>query len=308
MIETKSGKKSSATRVGLMCFLTQLTPLIPALLVGIIAGNHAAPLEQSLWRMFFTYALNFALFLPLMGKLLGVSLRSVWAGSKVAWRNLGYYVPICFFLTLVGFLLSVPVLNLLQVFGQQSSNELLELFGRLDRPYIIICWLLLSILIGPLYEEFFTRGLLLSALKPYGDFFAVLVSAAFFSIGHGNFSQMFVPFLSGMAWGYITLRTGSIKTAYLLHALNNAVSIIPQALGGLTRTNILLLTPLSYIILGVIGAFLLIKHRNRVLACLRPRTEVQPEYSRRRFLLNPLILLWLLYCIFNLILSVRPID
>lgn len=307
MMETSLDGKSLAVRVGFMHFLTILTPLIPMLLAGLITGNHAAPMEQSLWQMFLTYALNFALVLPLLGKLMGVSLRSAWNGSKVDWRNLGYYIPICFFLTLLGYLFSLPVLNLLQAFGQQSSNQSIAPFQSADRPHIVILWILLSVFIIPLYEEFFTHGLLLTALRPYGDFFAVLVSAFFFSINHGNFSQMFVPLLLGIAWGYITLRTGSIKTAYLLHALNNAISIVPQELGGLTKTNIPLLIPLTYIIVGVIGAFLLIRHRKRVLAYVRTRAEALPEYSGRRFLLNPLILLWLLYRVFNLILSVRSL-
>ncbi|HWS43240.1 MAG TPA: type II CAAX endopeptidase family protein [Pseudoflavonifractor sp.] len=308
MIETKSGRKSPATRVGLLLLLTALSSIPPYLFLNFFVGSRITFPERNLWNILLTYALNFALILPLMGRFLGIPLRTVWSDGKADWKNMGRYMPVSFFLTAVGFALASALLALFQALGQQSTNEVFEILGNSGSPFVITGWYLCVILIGPLYEEFLCRGLLLSALKPYGDFFAVLVSAVFFSIGHGNFSQMFVPLLLGLAYGYITLRTGNIKTAYSLHALNNALPIIPQALGGLTRTNFAFLTPLAYSALGAVGVFLLVKHRASVLAYLRPREEAPPEHSKIRFLFNPLILLWLLYCVFNLVLSVRPIT
>jgi hypothetical protein len=75
-----------------------------------------------------------------------------------------------------------------------------------------------------IFEELLCRGILLSALKPYGNGFAIIVTAFLFGIMHGNFHQFFYTFILGLVLGYITVQTGSVLAAVILHALFNSIS------------------------------------------------------------------------------------
>ena len=85
---------------------------------------------------------------------------------------------------------------------------------------------LLGCVIAPVCEELAFRRLLLDRLRPYGDRFAVCVSALCFGLFHGNLSQMLYAFTVGLVLGYVALRTGRIWQAMLLHAMVNAVSVV----------------------------------------------------------------------------------
>ena len=92
--------------------------------------------------------------------------------------------------------------------------------------YPILCNLLLVCVAAPLCEEVMFRRLILNRLRPYGDTFAVLVSAMAFGLMHGNLSQLLYAFTLGCVFGYVALVTGRIWHTVLLHALINSISAV----------------------------------------------------------------------------------
>ena len=86
---------------------------------------------------------------------------------------------------------------------------------------------LLSIAILPaVLEELLFRGYVLQALRPHGERNALLLSSLLFAMLHGNVIQIPFAFISGLAFGYLTLRTGNIRAGMLLHCLNNAYAVL----------------------------------------------------------------------------------
>lgn len=79
--------------------------------------------------------------------------------------------------------------------------------------------------IPPLVEELGFRGVMLSALRRYGDGFAVLVTAVAFGIFHGNPIQIPFAFCVGLVLGYIMVRTNNLLLCVVIHALNNGISV-----------------------------------------------------------------------------------
>lgn len=76
-----------------------------------------------------------------------------------------------------------------------------------------------SVIAAPLCEEALVRGLLLVALaQRLPRRWAVLLSAIVFALAHPAF---WPQFLSGVAYGWLTLRCGSLWPAILAHALGN---------------------------------------------------------------------------------------
>lgn len=119
---------------------------------------------------------------------------------------------ITYFISLIGYELSAPNINMPDgVFG------------------FILSMVRISILTA-IVEEYALRGHILGNLRKYGDAYAVLMSAAIFSLMHGNLIQVPYAMLSGVALGVFTLKTKSIWPAIIAHATGNGLSVITNYL------------------------------------------------------------------------------
>lgn len=127
----------------------------------------------------------------------------------------------------------------------------------------------LSTVVTPaLVEEFICRGLILGSLKKFGETFAILISALLFGIMHGNFEQIPFAFLIGIGLGFMTVKSGSIWPAVIVHALNNSVSVLftylPESLPVLAIDVIYILILTFALALGILG-FLIIGNKKELL-------------------------------------------
>lgn len=87
------------------------------------------------------------------------------------------------------------------------------------------CVLLFQLVVtAPIFEEFWFRGIVLEALRPYGNGFAILVSGLLFGLTHANFNQFFYATVLGICFGYIAVSTKSIVTTTIMHAIFNGIS------------------------------------------------------------------------------------
>lgn len=94
----------------------------------------------------------------------------------------------------------------------QANGGALEMFG----------FLLLALLVGPIMEELVFRGYLQSSLaKKLPAWAALLITSAAFTLGHSPMILWPMYFLYSVTWGWILVRTGSIKIAILIHVLSN---------------------------------------------------------------------------------------
>jgi membrane protease YdiL (CAAX protease family) len=127
------------------------------------------------------------------------------------------------------FIFSYPIDSLLSLLGLESAVP--ETLKTLPTDPLAAIFVVAGICIGaPLAEELLFRGAILHVLKPYGNGFAVIVSALFFSLIHGNFVQSPMAFVFGLALGIITLRTGSLRPAIYIHVIHNTNSVLMEYL------------------------------------------------------------------------------
>ena len=75
-------------------------------------------------------------------------------------------------------------------------------------------------------EEFAFRGVVLGALRRFGDGFAILVSSLVFGLMHRNLSQIPFAFLVGIIMAFAVIKSGSLITSILIHLLNNGISVV----------------------------------------------------------------------------------
>ena len=75
-------------------------------------------------------------------------------------------------------------------------------------------------------EELCFRGIVMQHLRRFGNWFAIVTAALCFALLHCNLIQAPFAFIVGLALGYFAVRTGSLWPAILIHALNNALSLV----------------------------------------------------------------------------------
>ena len=81
-------------------------------------------------------------------------------------------------------------------------------------------------LAGPLVEELFFRGFILTALVgPMGRLRAAAVASILFAAGHVDLGVMVPFFVSGMLLSWLYLRTRSIWPPFLAHAAQNLLAL-----------------------------------------------------------------------------------
>ena len=74
-------------------------------------------------------------------------------------------------------------------------------------------------------EELVFRGCVLRVLRPFGDGFALVVSAILFGLMHGNIRQIPFAVIVGMILGWLYVVTNSIWWPMAVHFINNALSV-----------------------------------------------------------------------------------
>ena len=111
--------------------------------------------------------------------------------------------------------------------------------GETDIPKGIFGFLLYALstaIVPAVLEEFALRGIVLGSLRKFGDTFALITSSICFGIMHGNFEQIPFAFMAGLILGFVTIKTGSLRTAMFIHFLNNFISVAFSYMRGISET------------------------------------------------------------------------
>jgi membrane protease YdiL (CAAX protease family) len=104
---------------------------------------------------------------------------------------------------------------------EELTEFFLELISRQGNPVLQI---LLLVVIAPLTEELFFRGVLLQGfLKRYRFRTAILASAILFALTHANPWQFIPTLVLGIYFAWWCARTGSLWPALFGHALHNGL-------------------------------------------------------------------------------------
>ena len=127
----------------------------------------------------------------------------------------------------------------------------------------ILLRLVASSLIPAILEELVFRGAILQALRPFGDAFAISAGALLFMLCHSSITQWVPALGAGLLFGWLAVRTGSLRLGIAVHLMNNLYAAVANQIGSaITGTWI----PLLLLILGTLAALLLLLRR-------RPQTR-----------------------------------
>lgn len=192
--------------------------------------------------------------------------------KQFSWNWLGKGVAMHYSLNFFSGLIVIFLNLILALFSTEIPD--VEVYSP-NAFYLIMNLISVGIVAG-LSEEIIFRGMILNSLARYNKGFAVVVSALIFSMMHMNLSQGIPAFFSGICFGYIYLRSGSLMVTVLLHILNNFIAVFVTAFdGGLMVT----LLSLLLVALVVYGCVVWYKERKEVSAMIFLSSQATKEWS-----------------------------
>jgi len=197
------------------------------------------------------------------------------------------------------------------VSGSSYLDELLRPVGFEPATNIfgILTLIFLVVVVAPVLEEIWVRGIMYDALKPYGTGMAIILSSLIFGFMHGNLYMFFYTTALGFALGYVRYATNSLFTVTVLHAMVNSVAAgvlvflyLEQMTNGENRLVntfywIYMVAVLALIIIGVV-VFLSKLRKMRKYKFENPWMDIGPWKKTALFFVSiPVILMMVL--VFN---------
>lgn len=146
-------------------------------------------------------------------------------------------------------------------------------------------------------EELVFRGYVLRALRPYGDWFAVAVSALLFGLMHGNIAQIPFALIVGIALGWLYIMTDNIWIPIAVHFINNGFSLLLQYCTiGMDDEKLAMINAFTIFALIAIGALslaVLFARRSALLRRLPKKSALSVGSRIGALLSSPLFLICL---------------
>lgn len=149
--------------------------------------------------------------------------------------------------------------------------------------------------VAAVVEELAFRGFVMQNLRPFGDGFAIVMSAFVFAFMHGNLIQAPFALIVGCALGYLAIKTDSLWTSIVIHAINNSISLAASYLGesmkeeALTRLAAVIIYGL--IIVGIPCFLIFIRKANKGIAHKGRRTLLSGTEKTFAYLSAPTMII-----------------
>ncbi len=220
------GFKSVCVRIGIMMIIVFVARTAASLLLAMISPAMKDMDSLLVYTIDTVISFLFLYVIPIASAILLL-------GEKGLCRRI-YKKPIYFsnamgmFPAFYGLAIFVNLMTMLVslLFKETSLNDSFNTVNELQTDNVGSALILLFqlVVIAPIFEEFWYRGLVLERLKPYGNGFAIFVTAVLFGLTHGNLQQFFYATTLGICLGYIAITTKSIVVTTIMHAIFNSIS------------------------------------------------------------------------------------
>ncbi|MGN0670438.1 MAG: lysostaphin resistance A-like protein, partial [Oscillospiraceae bacterium] len=207
----KAGYKRLCIRLGLMIIVIFASRGISTILLALIQpslqnlGATGAYVVETAFSLVFLYFIPMIATALLLKTPIGEMSKKIYTKPKYFGSALGMF-PAFYSLAIIVNLLTMWITSL---FKNTNFNDSFNTVNELSSPNFF-CGIILfvqMVVIAPLFEEFWFRGMVLESLRPYGNGVAIFISALLFGLTHANFAQFFYAALMGIFLGYIAVST-----------------------------------------------------------------------------------------------------
>lgn len=246
---TENDAKRYFSRFGWFAFaMLMLTTLFQTVLDVIVYYVFPSFYGHFMFYEILSFVPLYCLALPLCELILRPLPTVVPLKAKMGAAKWFYGLCICIALMLGGNYISQTILTFFQAIrGNDMQNPVEQVVNSMP----LWATFIFVVILAPILEELFFRGIVCKKLLAVGEGYAIVLSAAFFGLFHGNFFQLFYAFALGCFFAFIYIKTGKLINSILYHMAINF-------LGGFVAPLILRFIDLDAILAGEISFELLL--------------------------------------------------
>lgn len=251
---------------------------------------------------------NYLIPLPLMIYLMGkIDSDDIERNSLSVIKFLKYFALTITFI-LVGNITGLIITTLIGGATQTTIQNPVE--NLINSTDMLLNIFLISI-IGPIFEEFFFRKLLIDRTIKYGARVSIILSAVIFGLFHGNLNQLFYATLLGGLLAYVYIKTGNIIYPILLHISTNFMgSVVSQFVGQSAQT--LISGSANPIDFAIVGGYLILLAVSLLIGLISiitykkskfngSKTKIALAHPMRTMFLNYGMVCFIAFCLLNII-------
>lgn len=227
------GFKSICARIGVMMIVVFTVRGICSILLSLLGVNTWTGFKLAAAEV--VSAIIFLNFIPITAGIFILKFRNkctlseLYAKPRYFGRSFGIF-PAGYGLAIACSLITTLIGMLFQDTSIASSFEGAQNAMNMTDPASIALTVFHTVIFAPLFEEFWFRGMVLYSLKPYGNGFAIFVSALLFGLTHANLGQFLYTTVVGVVLGYVAVQTGSIITTTVMHMMFNSIGCVSSLL------------------------------------------------------------------------------
>ena len=244
--QTASDLREDISKIGIsLCLYTPLCSIVASLFVSIYSSLTSGGAEDFIKSDFY-FAYSFMVsVLPILSCIILLSFLfkrrfSLYSlKPTLPKKDFSLYTLLCFTALPIGSAVSLLTINLMLENNLHISSVTVP-----QNVTSAVFFVLAHCVAAPIFEELIFRGLILERLRHYGDIFAIIVSAFLFAIIHASFQAIPFAFVSGIIFGFLAIRTGSLLCPLIIHFTNNilsAVSLFLEEAGFENQFNFIIL-------------------------------------------------------------------
>lgn len=212
----------TASDGSLIYILAIAAMLVFQLIIGIVAAAVPALATSDSANFIFMAFLQFAFFAPTFLYFKKYNKKPIFGLKLIKWYNIILSI-IATMVCLLGFIL---VAEWFQVFLVEVIGYTPSAVVNFSTTFSIVLGVIVTVILAPVCEELVFRGALLSGLiQKHKAVVASILSGLAFAFMHMNPEQTVYQFFLGFSMAYLTIKSGSMLTAVVMHAANNLIAI-----------------------------------------------------------------------------------
>ena len=113
-----------------------------------------------------------------------------------------------------------------QILFGSSTLDYLANIKLTDAFAILLYAFVLAPVLPAIAEEALFRGVIMSGLREYGNFFAIILSGVFFALMHGNHAQLILQFILGCEIAFVVIVNENYYLGVVMHFVNNLFAVL----------------------------------------------------------------------------------
>ncbi len=228
----KRSLRRTCTAIGIFVLIYYLTLQQTAGSLADLVSSMRIATEENQTALLFLIQTAACVFAPLLAAFFYklIFRRKLSEGLTESFVKPGVLAP----LVLLGMGAAMIANNMAALFDSNISIFMLKNYAQQSTdtrgvPEMVL-YVISTAVVPALAEEFAFRGVVMGALRKYGDAFAIFASALLFGAMHGNTTQIVFAFVLGLIFAFTDCKANSIIPSVTIHFINNFYAVVEDIL------------------------------------------------------------------------------